>query len=322
MTRFLPDGQTIRQTVRRIFSEEKRRRVALVAFVGGNAQAYLPRPRGLQLVCWPQAPGTDPATVKFLLKRKVNVCFSKRLHMKVYWTQSRGAVVASANLSTNAYGAGALHEAGVFLPSSSIDIDALLKSVAPYEVTNAALKKLKVAARRAIRNPRERPEKTSFLDWCNSPKRRKWVFFGIDSYGTGASQRLRAVAKELTGSSKVFDFVYCMRGDLEQEDFALIVDVGAAKRPLISGWLYVHRIVLVDRRDRHYDKDCPFQAAQLFKDSVCPAAPFHIDSAFRRAMRAAYQELGKSAESVFTTGNPSKILLERLKKHYIAQIRI
>ena len=123
MARFLPDGQTVRKEVKRIFSQERGRRVALVAFVGRSAEAYLPRPAGLELVCWPQAPGTNPATIEFLLRRRVNIRFAKRLHMKVYWTRSKGAVIASTNLSTNAYGAGALHEAGVFVPSASIKID-------------------------------------------------------------------------------------------------------------------------------------------------------------------------------------------------------
>jgi hypothetical protein len=151
VARFLRDGQSIRKEVRRLFSEEKGRRVALVAFVGKSAEAYLPKPSGLELICWPQAPGTNPATITFLLKKKVDVRFARRLHMKVYWTESRGAVVASANLSTNAYGAGALHEAGVLLPSSAININSLLKSVAPQKVTTNALTKLRKAAAMAVR---------------------------------------------------------------------------------------------------------------------------------------------------------------------------
>src|SRR3990172_5431165 len=136
MTRFLPDGQAVRKEVYRIFKSEKGRRVALVAFVGKSAEAYLPKPKGIELICWPHAPGTNPTTIKFLMQnRKVDVRFSRRLHMKVYWTATQGTVVTSANLSTNAYGAGALHEAGVLLPSSKIDIDSLLDAVNPQKVT-------------------------------------------------------------------------------------------------------------------------------------------------------------------------------------------
>jgi len=144
VTRFLPDGQAVRKEVHRIFKSEKGRRVA---FVGKSAEAYLPRPKGIELVCWPHAPGTNPSTIEFLMcKRKADVRFARRLHMKVYWTATQGAVVASANLSTNAYGAGALHEAGVLLASSKVDVDALLDAVKPQKVTATALEKLRRAA--------------------------------------------------------------------------------------------------------------------------------------------------------------------------------
>ena len=39
------------------------RRVALVAYVGGEAQAFLPDPNGLELVCWLQPGATDALTL-------------------------------------------------------------------------------------------------------------------------------------------------------------------------------------------------------------------------------------------------------------------
>ncbi len=47
--------------------------------------------------------------------------------MKVYWSEGVGAVVTSANLSTNAMGVGGLKEAGVLLGPEFIDIAKLLK---------------------------------------------------------------------------------------------------------------------------------------------------------------------------------------------------
>lgn len=324
VTRFLPDGQTIRKEVRRLFDKEKGRRVALVAFVGKNAEAYLPRPKGLELVCWPQAPGTNPATVEFLLKKKVDVRFAKRLHMKVYWTESQGAVVTSANLSTNAYGAGALHEAGVLLPSTAIDIDSLLKSVGPQKVSKAALAKLKRAAARTIRSSRGNQEKRTFLDWLHLTKRPKWLLGCFDSYTASPSRPLRKVAREETGNSKVFNWLNCRRGELKPELFVLKLGVGSTRGPRGADWLYVHRVVRTSRSDRGYNKEWPFEAGQLYKKSACPPQPFHIDGAFRHALQASYRELGKKADKVFSveiTRSPGQKLVEQLKKHYVKEGR-
>lgn len=46
--------------------------------------------------------------------------------MKVYWAERRATIITSANLSTNALGAGNLKEFGAFLRSGAIDIDGLI----------------------------------------------------------------------------------------------------------------------------------------------------------------------------------------------------
>ena len=49
--------------------------------------------------------------------------------MKVYWAEGRGAIITSANLSTNALGSGDLKEVGVLLSDEDIDIDHLISSL-------------------------------------------------------------------------------------------------------------------------------------------------------------------------------------------------
>lgn len=323
--RFLPNGQAIRREVQRIFKAEKGRRVALVAFVGKSAEAYLPRPKGLELVCWPHAPGTNPATVKLLInKKKVNVRFSRRLHMKVYWTQSHGAVVASSNLSTNAYGSGALHEAGVLLPSFAVRIDALLASVKPEKVTPAALKKLKREWLATKGKLPPGPPRQTFGDWLAAGKRPRWLLhcFDVVVAESIASKHMRAVAKEETGSSKVVDSLYCRRGEIiPEEAFVLTVDVGSRRVPVIDTWFFPHRVVLVARGDKKYDSRWPYQAGQLYSDRACPSKPFAIEGAFREALRASYKELGDKAEKEFSierTARPSAKLLTLLEKHWRA----
>lgn len=319
-TRFLPDGQSIRRQVKRLFTNERGRRVAIVAFVGKSADAYLPRPKGLELVCWPQAPGTNPTIINHLMnKKKVQVRFADRLHMKLYWTATHGAVVASANLSTNAYGRGALHEAGVLLPSKAINIDDVLASVNPKKVTPKALDKLRIKSKR---HPGRRPapgEKMPFLDWLKQPKRTPWLLHCFDAYGGGASQRLRAAAKEETGSTKVVDWIYCCKGEIKPEDYILSVNLASRRKPVSDRWLFVHRVVLVAKGDNRYNPDWPYQAGQLHRSAACPPFPFLIDAPFRSALRATYKALGSDAEKQFsieTTRRPSYRLLKLLEKNY------
>ena len=102
------------------------RRVAIVAYVGEHAPAYLPQPKGLSLICCPAPGATSAAALRRIMHAGANVRFAERLHMKVYWSQARGCIITSANLSSSALGASGLKEAGVFLPPGSVDIDELI----------------------------------------------------------------------------------------------------------------------------------------------------------------------------------------------------
>jgi phosphatidylserine/phosphatidylglycerophosphate/cardiolipin synthase-like enzyme len=90
--------------IRRLFANPTStdRRVAVVAYVGADALAFLPSPRGIDVVCSPTPLGTSHVGVKKLIKRGAQVRVADRLHMKVYWSERRGCVITSANLSTNA----------------------------------------------------------------------------------------------------------------------------------------------------------------------------------------------------------------------------
>ena len=318
MTKFLSTGQHVRREIHRIFDTETGRRVAIVAFVGSHADAYLPKPNGLELVCWPKAPGTNPKSLRTLIKKGVSVRFADRLHMKIYWTESKGAVVASANLSTNAYGAGDLKEAGVALPSPAINIDKLLQSLGSKEVEEKDLRRLEKEWTLANPLPPQPPTDShrTFLDWLAMPKRRRWLLSVFDSYCGSASQRLQDVAEKETGSRFVEAAAYCRKGEVAPDDFLLRLNVGANVR--LESWLYVHRVVLVSKNDKQYYPEWPYQAGQLYPPRACPAPPFRIDRNLRRAFGAAYKELGSDnqAFSLEPTSPPSKELLKSVEKHY------
>src|ERR1017187_6390493 len=132
----------VRQAIVDIFSTTRGRRVAISAFVGDGAEAFLPSPSGISLVCWPHPSGTNPRTLRKLMAKGVEVSFADSLHMKVYWSEQKGAVVTSANLSTNAMGQGDLKEFGVRLPPKQIDIDRILQHLNVRPISPAELRRL------------------------------------------------------------------------------------------------------------------------------------------------------------------------------------
>ena len=83
----------VRQELRRLFSTSDGRRVAISAFVGYGAQAYLPRPEGIELLCWPKPGSTNPNAIAELKELGIDISFADSLHMKVYWTEDKGAIM-------------------------------------------------------------------------------------------------------------------------------------------------------------------------------------------------------------------------------------
>ena len=82
----------VRHAIQDVFSAHGKR-VAITAFVGADAEAYLPNPEGIHLVCWPQPGSTNPDTLNELHRLGVRIEFADKLHMKVYWS-SKGAVIS------------------------------------------------------------------------------------------------------------------------------------------------------------------------------------------------------------------------------------
>lgn len=168
----------VQQSIKKLFSTAKGRRVAITAFVGNHASAFLPKPGGIELVCWPKAGGTNPNAVRDLMERKVKVYFANAVHMKVYWTEDKGAILSSANLSTHALGSGGLKEIGVLLPSSAININKVLESLNARPVSNSELDALDKAHRAHVKVfppvKRLKLKTRTYGKWYIQPKRPKW----------------------------------------------------------------------------------------------------------------------------------------------------
>jgi phosphatidylserine/phosphatidylglycerophosphate/cardiolipin synthase-like enzyme len=140
MKRILYTSADVREAVVNLFRFSAGRRFAITAFVGEGAEAYLPKPKGLNLICWPKEGGTNPDVLRRLAKRGANVFFADALHMKVYWSEDQGAIITSANLSTYALGSGNLKEIGILLPPRILNVDRLIQTLKIRPMTKSELR--------------------------------------------------------------------------------------------------------------------------------------------------------------------------------------
>jgi hypothetical protein len=268
------------------------RRVAIVAYVGRDAASYLPHPENLLVICSPSPGGTSPAAIRALLKNKADVRFSQQLHMKVYWSSSRGCVVTSANASTSALGAHGLKEVGVYLKPGLVDIKRLIAYAAPQPVTKAAMDKLERETKQLpsrIASSKE-PLVDDYLAWFVSPFRAGWKLGWLDSKdGTFAvSAKSKAKREFNTEPYALMPFRYWQ---IAQGDHLLefLVNGGRITHP---AWFYATFLVSISKGDKAFEPEYPWQAIQVYPLSRCPSPPFTITPAFRKAFAAAVVHFG------------------------------
>lgn len=172
----------VRKAIREVFRDPAdKERIAVVAFVGDGALEYLPHLKGIRVYCWPRAGGTNPYAIGAMLDAGVSVTFVDRLHAKLYWSRTGGAVIGSSNLTNNALGAGGLAEVSVRLPSGAFDPSAFIGSLHPIADFDSALRDLRNAHNRYYSRNKEflsrrKPIPTpTFGEWFSSgASRAEW----------------------------------------------------------------------------------------------------------------------------------------------------
>lgn len=175
----------IRSAIRSVLSDSSCRRIIAVAFVGTDALSYLPdNPAGIELYCWPKAGGTNPDAIDQLLEAGVNVKFVRKLHMKLYWGEKRGAVIGSANLTNNALSDTGLQELAVKLPPKTFDAKSFVKTLPIVQDFKKELRNLRIEHIKFYKRNRLNASKStkkiklpSYIDWFNKisfPKDVQW----------------------------------------------------------------------------------------------------------------------------------------------------
>ena len=316
MKRICYTSTDVRRAVIELFSSSKGRRVAISAFVGEGAEAYLPKPEGLHLICWPKAGGTNPNVVRKLIKRGVRVSFGDSLHMKAYWTEDLGAIVTSANLSTNALGSGNLKEVGVLLAPGELDIDRLTSSIRLRPVSRRELLKLDhlhnsyVARNRA--DIRTKSKALSFGQWYESPSRPEWKLGLWEEY-TDISSSAKAISKNEYGLTNPEWALDARQGQYRQYDWILCFRI--REHPSRLEWMFADYIVRVPRSEKVYNRDYPYEVVQIWPISRYPAPPFRIDKRFRRMFSKAVCEFGLSRIKKLKSLRPPSRLVDLIHKH-------
>jgi hypothetical protein len=319
VSKVLYSSGEVRNAIVKIFGSSHVRRVAISAFVGDGAESYLPNPKGLELICWPKAGGTNPDELRKLIRRGAKVYFADALHMKIYWADGKGAVLASANLSTNALGSGNLKEAGILLKSNEIDIDRILRSVNRRKVSQAAIHKLDELHKAYIAtNPKhviKTPRQITFPAWYKDAFRSQWKLGWYDASGTVSSNAKEKANKEYA-VSEPHDFMNVRRRDFKTSDWVLSFAL-EKNFPRRLSWMFVDFIVPISRSDKKaYSRDYPFQAVQVWGKNRYAGCPFKIDNRFRTAFSQVISEYGGDRVKSLTSLTPSRQLIARIYKHY------
>jgi hypothetical protein len=326
MPEVLYKSATIRKKINELFGtpDKSDRRIALVAYIGQDYADYLPNPVGVDVVCNPTPGATSVIAVDGLLKAGASVRFSDKLHMKVYWSESRGCVITSANLSKNAFGVRGLKEAGVWLEPKSVDIDKLVKEAQPYAVTDFNIERLRVDGNRYDRavaqaKPREADTGFQYLDWYRlSPAARTpWKvgdYNGDDGIADAARDRLKNQfntdeAANWHGVSKKLA--------LREEDWLLQFEYDYEKGTVVGkpAWMFVDFVVRFGRPGTD-----PYQAIQVRPIQNYERPPFRLTAEFKEAFSEAVLKL-KDRSPAKGSMLPSGLLLKEIADRLLKEAK-
>jgi hypothetical protein len=313
----LYSSNEVRKAITQIFSKTAGRRVVITAFVGKGAEAFLPNPEGLELICWPKAGGTNPTALRDLIERGVKVSFADSLHMKVYWSEL-GAVVTSANLSNNALGSGGLLEFGVLLSADEVNIKKIIAQIGHTPVTETAMAKLEretnlYASGQNI--PRVFSKKSSFKDWYSGLPRAAWKFTRTDGYAPAAKSVKERTLREY-GIVEPTDSLTCTKNDFKPGEWVFRIAV-TTKGIKEYDWMYVDFVEPIAKSDHKvYSKDWPYQAAQVHPLGKYRHPPFELNKSFRKAFSKAVYQYGVDNIRGLSKWNPPKRLIDLIHENW------
>lgn len=321
--KILYTSSDVHKAIKSVFADNDQRRIAVVAYLGENAEAFLPAPKGITIVCCPEPGATSPSAVRSLIDKGADVQFADALHAKVYWSEE-GCVITSANLSNRALGRTKQIETGVFINGADFDIDRLLHDVNPYKVTQQNMDRLTKEdrkIRRALGIKRQRGTKKHFLEWHKSPYKEPWKIGWWSTSDLKTAKTAKEKIKQEYGVAEPASLLNVSKSEVQRNDWLLCFEITGNSIKKIE-WMYVDFVVPVDAKDNGaYEKGYPYQAIQVHRLHRYPEPPFTIEPAFRSAFKKAVKDYGASKIENRKRPLPPGSLLDNVAE-YIKQSRI
>lgn len=272
--------------------EQGDRRVAIVAYVGADAEKYLPDPIGLQVVCDLKPGATSESALRALAKRGAKIYRADKLHMKVYWSSRNGCVIGSSNASRSAQGKNGLIEAGVFLEPGIVDIDRLLQEANPKLIAEADLQKLLKATVKltwATGSGARDSKAEDFRSYCHSGRKHDWKLSWWDTE-CSISKNAKAQSKASFGIAEPYDFLNVAKNEIKKEEWILHFNSTSFAD---VGWLYAEFVVDESKDEEAYEKKYPQQAVQAKHPKYGHLPPFDVKSKkFKKAFEESVAEFG------------------------------
>lgn len=290
MPEVLYNSRAIRAKIRTLLAnpEPSDRRVVLVAYLGKDYADFLPDPAGIEIICSPTAGATSASAVDGLIRAKATVWFSDKLHMKIYWSRSRGCIVTSANLSANALGVKGLKEAGVWIEPGTVDIDRLIAEAQAYAVKDKRLERLRIEGEKhrramaAVGKPDD-DDGFQYLDWFAHSIVARTAWKVGDYIGdTEIPPVAKKILKTTYGKDEPANYLGVAKKRLLREgDWVLQFEYDHDKTPevLALQWMTVD-FVSPSAED-------PFIAIQAHSLKKYERPPFLLTSQFKKAFKLA-----------------------------------
>jgi len=318
----------IRSAIRDLLSDAKDQRIVAVAFVGADALSFLAAHEGVQVYCWPQPGGTNPAGIEALVAAGAKVHFVERLHAKIYWSRAHGCLIGSANLTANALGESGLREVVVRLPPGRFDIRPFIRSLRILDDFDCTLRWLHQAHIRFLHSnpdwrvpPAPAGPAPSFAKWLSrGDGRAEWRLGWYDWDGDPPKDAIEQLEQEVGSKTYRTFLAVKRRNDLRAGVFTLGFRVAkAAERKFTISrlhWWAPETRVTTDNKKWHAWPHIWFARRLLPKGE---RGPFDCrESRFLVALTAAIQDMGGAEWLSDAVPKPSKPFLDRLAHHYNA----
>ena len=316
----LYSSKEIRDAVNSLFAApvNGERRVALVAYIGAQASQFLPDPKGLEIICALEPGATSARALELLKNNGARIRQSNRLHMKVYFSSARGAVICSANASSNGLSGAGLKEAGVLVDAQEVDIAKLIEYANPRSILAVDLKKLELAGDQlAAKLRRKIPEdcriERKFAEWesATDTDRCPWKIQGY----SGEAEIVPELKEYGIDNDRGWNFILNTTPvRLSPGDWVLCFDYSLAETD--PYWMYIDHVVKVHPGSTGFQAEFDAQAVQIGPLANYAEPPFTLDLRTKEALFKAIEQIGVETLDLLDDINAPKELIEAIRQYY------